>query len=65
MTGGRIKRIEKYVDNEPFFMTYGDAVCDVDINKLLEFHKKHGKRSQEKHRTGFVPFVLSILAFLI
>lgn len=43
MTGGRIKRIEKYIDNEPFFMTYGDAVCDVDINKLLEFHEKHGK----------------------
>lgn len=43
MTGGRIKRIQKYVDNEPFFMTYGDGVCDVDINKLLEFHKSHGK----------------------
>lgn len=43
LTGGRIKRIQKYVGNEPFFMTYGDAVCDVDINKLLEFHKNHGK----------------------
>ena len=43
MTGGRIKRIQKYVENEPFFMTYGDGVCDVDINKLLEFHKSHGK----------------------
>lgn len=43
MTGGRIKRIQKYVGNEPFFMTYGDGVCDVDIQKLLEFHKKHGK----------------------
>ena len=43
MTGGRIKRIEKYIDNEPFFMTYGDGVCDVDMNKLLEFHKQHGK----------------------
>ena len=43
MTGGRIKRIQKYVGNEPFFMTYGDGVCDVDINKLLEFHKSHGK----------------------
>jgi len=43
MTGGRIKRIEKYIGNEPFFMTYGDGVCDVDINKLLEFHKSHGK----------------------
>lgn len=43
MTGGRIKRIQKYVGNEPFFMTYGDGVCDVDINKLLEFHRQHGK----------------------
>lgn len=43
MTGGRIKRIQKYVGNEPFFMTYGDGVCDVDMNKLLAFHKSHGK----------------------
>lgn len=43
MTGGRIKKIQKYVCNEPFFMTYGDGVCDVDISKLLEFHKEHGK----------------------
>lgn len=43
MTGGRIKRIQKYVGYEPFFMTYGDGVCDVDINRLLEFHKSHGK----------------------
>ena len=43
MTGGRIRRIQEYVGNEPFFMTYGDGVCDVDINKLLEFHLSHGK----------------------
>lgn len=43
MTGGRIKRVQEYVGCEPFFMTYGDGVCDVDINKLLEFHKSHGK----------------------
>ena len=43
MTGGRIKRIRKYVGDEPFFMTYGDAVCDVDINALLAFHRQHGK----------------------
>ena len=43
MTGGRIKRIQPYVGAESFFMTYGDGVCDVDINKLLEFHKSHGK----------------------
>lgn len=43
MTGGRIKRIQPYIGNEPFFMTYGDGVCDVDINQLLEFHRSHGK----------------------
>lgn len=43
MTGGRIKRIQKYVGSDTFFMTYGDGVCDVDINKLLEFHQSHGK----------------------
>ena len=45
MTGGRIKRIQEYIGNEPFFMTYGDGVCDVDINKLLAFHKSHGKKA--------------------
>lgn len=43
MTGGRIKRIQKYVGNEPFLMTYGDGVCDVDISKLVAFHQEHGK----------------------
>lgn len=43
MTGGRIKRIQKYVGNEPFMLTYGDGVCDVNIEKLLAFHKSHGK----------------------
>ncbi|TYZ24153.1 glucose-1-phosphate cytidylyltransferase [Selenomonas ruminis] len=43
MTGGRIKRIQKYVGDEPFCMTYGDGVCDVDIRKLLEFHASHRK----------------------
>ncbi len=43
MTGGRIKRIEKYVGEEPFLLTYGDAVCDVDISKLVDFHMSHGK----------------------
>lgn len=43
MTGGRIKRIQEYVGNEPFLMTYGDGVCDVDINKLIEFHQSQGK----------------------
>jgi len=43
MTGGRIKRIRKYIGNESFMMTYGDGVCDVNISDLVEFHKKHGK----------------------
>ena len=43
MTGGRLKRIRKYVGDEPFFMTYGDGVSDVDIAAMLEFHKAHGK----------------------
>jgi glucose-1-phosphate cytidylyltransferase len=45
MTGGRIKRVQEYVGNETFMMTYGDGVCDVDINKLVEFHKSHGKKA--------------------
>ena len=43
LTGGRIKRAGKFVDNEPFLLTYGDGVSDVDIQKLVEFHKSHGK----------------------
>ena len=43
MTGGRIGRIQEYVRGEAFMMTYGDGVCDVDIGKLLEFHRSHGK----------------------
>jgi len=45
MTGGRIKRVQEYVGNEAFLMTYGDGVCDVNINKLIEFHKSHGKKA--------------------
>lgn len=43
MTGGRIKRVQPYIGNETFMMTYGDAVCDVDISELLKFHERHGK----------------------
>ena len=42
-TGGRIKQIQNLVGNETFLMTYGDGVCDVDISKLVDFHKEHGK----------------------
>ncbi len=43
MTGGRIKRIQPYVGDEAFMLTYGDAVSDVNIKELLDFHKKGGK----------------------
>lgn len=43
MTGGRIRRVRSYIGEEPFMMTYGDGVCDVDMKKLLEFHEGHGK----------------------
>ena len=43
-TGGRIKRIEEYLpEDEPFMLTYGDGVSDVNLKELLEFHKSHGK----------------------
>ena len=43
MTGGRIKRVQSYIGNEPFMVTYGDGVSNVDINALVEFHKNHGR----------------------
>lgn len=43
MTGGRVKRIRDYVGDETFMLTYGDAVGDVDITKLLQTHRAHGK----------------------
>jgi len=43
MTGGRVKRIQEYVGNEPFMLTYGDGVADIDLKALEEFHRGHGK----------------------
>ena len=43
MTGGRVKRIQRYVDGETFLCTYGDGIADIDLAKLLEFHRSHGK----------------------
>lgn len=43
MTGGRIKKAEKYIGNETFMLTYGDGLADINISELLEFHKKQGK----------------------
>ena len=44
MTGGRIKKIQPYIGDETFMLTYGDGVSDVDINKLLAYHREHGKK---------------------
>ena len=43
MTGGRVKRIQPYIGNEPFMLTYGDGVADIDIKDLVKFHQNHGK----------------------
>ncbi|WP_454737350.1 glucose-1-phosphate cytidylyltransferase [Cupriavidus necator] len=43
MTGGRMRRVRDYLDNEPFCFTYGDGVSDINIRALLEFHLAHGK----------------------
>ncbi|RYG21798.1 MAG: glucose-1-phosphate cytidylyltransferase, partial [Burkholderiales bacterium] len=46
MTGGRLKRVAEYLPpGEPFFLTYGDGVADVDLKGLVEFHKAHGKQA--------------------
>lgn len=52
MTGGRIKRVAGLLGQEPFLMTYGDGVSDVDISKLIAFHNKHGYKAT---LTGVVP----------
>ena len=43
LKGARLKRVEKYIDDDQFMMTYGDGVADIDIRDLLEFHQGHGK----------------------
>ncbi len=45
MTGGRLKRIAPYIGDEPFMMTYGDGVADIDIHALTAFHKAHGRKA--------------------
>jgi glucose-1-phosphate cytidylyltransferase len=46
MTGGRLKRVANYLDpNEPFFLTYGDGVADLDVAALADFHRKHGREA--------------------
>ncbi len=43
MTGGRLKKLQNYLDKGTFMLTYGDGLSDIDINKLINFHKEHGK----------------------
>lgn len=43
MTGGRVQKIQKYIDDDLFMLTYGDGVADIDVQRLIEFHKSHGK----------------------
>ncbi|HSN59674.1 MAG TPA: glucose-1-phosphate cytidylyltransferase [Ferruginibacter sp.] len=42
-TAGRLKQVQPYIGDEDFMLTYGDGVCDVDLNQLIEFHKTHNK----------------------
>ena len=43
LTGGRLKRLNKYLNDDDFLLTYGDGISDIDINQLIKFHKDHGK----------------------
>ena len=43
MTGGRVKRLQSFIGNEPFMLTYGDGLANVDLSALLDFHRSHGK----------------------
>ena len=59
MTGGRIKRIHKYIGNEPFLLTYGDGVSDINIGDVVKFHNEHGKivtisATHPEGRFGFI-----------
>jgi len=43
MTGGRVKRMQPFIGNEPFLLTYGDGLANIDLDRLLAFHRNHGK----------------------
>ena len=43
MTGGRVKRLKEFIGKETFLLTYGDGLSDIDIDKLIKFHRNHGK----------------------
>ncbi|MBR4384614.1 MAG: glucose-1-phosphate cytidylyltransferase, partial [Selenomonadaceae bacterium] len=69
LTGGRVKKIQPYIDEENFLLTYGDGVSNVDINALLKFHKAHGKictitAVRPESRFGYLDFAGDkVLAF--
>ena len=50
MTGGRLKRVKDYISGEPFLMTYGDGVADVDINECIRFHEETGTIDRKSTR---------------
>jgi glucose-1-phosphate cytidylyltransferase len=61
MTGARIKKAKRYIENEPFLLTYGDGVANIDIKRSLEFHARHGKlitmtAAQKDGRFGALDF---------
>jgi glucose-1-phosphate cytidylyltransferase len=60
-TGGRVRRVRKYVGDEPFFLTYGDGVSDIDLDKLLEYHRRQRRTVtisavQPRGRFGVIDF---------
>lgn len=63
MTGGRVKRVQTYIGNEPFMLTYGDGVGDINIRALVDYHQSHGKfatvtSTQPSGRFGALKFGL-------
>lgn len=53
MTGGRVKRVQNYIGDEPFMLTYGDGVSDINISELVNFHRLHGKTvTMSAYNTG-------------
>jgi len=45
MTGGRIKRADRFIDGDEFMLTYGDGVADIDVHRLVDFHHRHGRKA--------------------
>ena len=61
LTGGRVKKIQSYIDEEDFLLTYGDGLSDVNINEIIKFHKSHGKvctvtAVRPESRFGYIDF---------